>query len=586
MSMQDRIVYDSNELIQILEGSLDRLKIFRFDHRYRELLGDSLIHKIDVWDSNVRKQKDSPLTLVVCGEFKRGKSSLINAILGEDVVTTDITTETITTNKISYGAHKNEIILSGGKRMTLADEELKSDKLRAIMEGLPEDVTRLELKRPLDILKQVTIIDTPGLQDTTKDFSADVEQALAQADAVIYVFSVAYPLSVNEQLFIKTVIKPQKYTELFLVGNMTDMLEDEEDCRRVQTMLKGRLENILPGEFPVVLSALDERCRQKNVSRPNEDLEELLEANFAGLRQRLKELLESKKDCVLPDRIQRLIGSMVQDVQLDLDALLQGLSMNLDEVASKMAKLQQHKSDKVQEQTQIDKRIDQLISMYHAQTVEWIEDLLQKMEAETGSLGNVPIEDIKKFYVLYCVDTLQEAMQRCIEFCTVELYEELDEIFSGISKKMSFKISSAPVALSFSLRNKTWTKGDNVVFASDLLGVSNTLVGYAIRYAAGGMRQKQVKDSRDDIFAEIQEQYASLRVSVLRALSDSFKSLSAKAKEQISTYFEEQLQTLETQAEQSAMVARQNDARKQEIRVAVNELQAVLAQIEEECSFA
>ena len=71
-----------------------------------------------------------------------------------------------------------------------------------------------------------------------------------------------------------------------------------------------------------------------------------------------------------------------------------------------------------------------------------------------------------------------------------------------------------------------------------------------------------------------------------RSLSESFKTLNAKAKEQISSYFEEQLQTLETQVEQSAMVARQNDAKKQEIRVAVNELQAVLAQIEEECSFA
>ena len=85
---------------------------------------------------------------------------------------------------------------------------------------------------------------------------------------------------------------------------------------------------------------------------------------------------------------------------------------------------------------------------------------------------------------------------------------------------------------------------------------------------------------------EIKGQYVALRVSVIQSLSEGFKTLNAKAKEQISAYFEEHLQTLETQVEQSAMVARQNETKKQEIRVAVNELQAVLAQIEEECSFA
>lgn len=585
MSIQDRIVYDSNELIQILEGSLDKFKAFRFDHKYRELLGESLIRKIDTWDTNIRKQKDSPLTLAVCGEFKRGKSSLINAILGEDVVTTDITTETITTNKISYGAHKNEIILSGGKRVPLTDEELKSEKLRSIMEGLPEEVTRLELKRPLDILKYVTIIDTPGLQDSSKDFAVDVEQALAQADAVIYVFSVAYPLSINEQLFIKTVIKPQKYTELFLVGNMADMLEEEDDCVRVEKMLRGRLEDILPGESPLLLSALNERCRQKGASRPNDELEALLDANFDAFRSELTELLENKRACVLPDRIQRLIGSMVQDMQLDLNALLQGLSMDMDAVSAQMDRLQNHRSEKVQEQAEIAERIDRLTEIYQAQTAQWIQDLIEKMEAEVDSLKKIPTEDIKKFYVLYCVETMQEALQRCLDYGTVELYDELDSISADISKRMSFQAGAAPVALSFSLRNKTWTKGDNVALASNLIGVSG-LLSYAVDYVAGSMRQKQIKESREDILAEIKGQYASLRVSVLQSLSESFKTLNAKAKEQISAYFEEQLQTLETQVEQSAMVARQNDAKKQEIRVAVNELQAALAQIEEECSFA
>ena len=581
MSMQDRIVYDGDDLIRLLESALDQFRSFRYGHRYRTLLGDGLIQKLNTWDVSIRKQKDAPLTLVVCGEFKRGKSSLINAILGEDVVTTDVTTETTTTNKISYGAHKNEIILSGGKRVRLTDEELKSEKLKTVLEGLPEKATRLELSRPIELLKQVTIIDTPGLGDAMQDFSSDVEMALAQADAVIYVFSVMYPLSVNEQLFIKTVIKPQKYTELMLLGNMTDILEDLPSCERVTGALRGRLENILPGETPYMLSALDERCRQNGIRRPAPELEDYLEDNFRAFRNRLTELLESKRDCVLPDRVHRLLHGMVQDLRQDLDALLQGISMDMDAVSSEMNKLQDHKSHKVQEQTELGEQIDRLIMLHHGQAVEWITDLLSKMEAEVPFLKQHSSDDIKKYYVLYCIDTMQEAITRCLEYSTVELYDELDDISEDISKKMSFSSYSAPIMFSFSLQNKTWTKGDNVSFASDALGLSNSLLGFGISYIAGSMRQRQIKNSTDDLIAEIKEQYVSLRTSVFRRLSRAYQSLGEKAKEQISVYFDEQLGKLEQQVEQSAMAARQSEEHKQEIRTTVTELQSILTEIEE-----
>jgi len=583
MDMEDRIVYDGNELIQILEGYLDRLKPFRFDHRFRELLGEPLIQKINTWDSNIRKQKDSPLTLVVCGEFKRGKSSLINAILGEDVVTTDITTETITTNKISYGPHKNEIVLSGGKRIVLNDDELKSEKLRVIMEGLPEAAARLELKRPLEILKQVTIVDTPGLQDSAKDFSADVEQALSQADAVIYLFSVMYPLSVNEQLFIRTVIKPQKYTELFLVGNMADMLEDTAACKRVQDMLNSRLETVLPGETPIMLSALDERCRQMGARRPNRELAAHMAENFDNFRQQLMELLYSKQNCIYPDRIHRLLSGMTQDIRHDLEALMQGLDMNMDQISAEMDNLRSYKEHKIEEQAEIADRIDSQIEQAHGQSIEWISELLEKMEADIGNLKEVEVEDIKKFYVLFCVDTIQEALQRCLDESLMELYDMLDDISEDVSRKMSLKSKTPAVCLSFSLQNKTWTKGDNVAFLSSAVGLKNSLLGLAVDYIAGGMRQKKLNESTDNLIQEIKSQYDGLRISVFRILKDAYKNMSAGAKEQICAYFEDQVQALENQVACSTTAARQNDEKKREIRLVVNELQMLLDEIEENC---
>ena len=257
-----RITYDSSEMLRTINYGLDKLNTVRYDSKYKMLLGEGIIEKLNRWDNVIRIQTEEPLTVVVCGDFKRGKSSLINAILGEDVVTTDITTETITINKISYGEHSNEIILSGGKRIKLKDEELKSERLKDILKSNTVGSNQLLLKRPIELLKGVTIIDTPGLGDSLADFSEDVEKALRMADAVIYVFSISYPLSTQEQYFIKTNIVPQKYTDLILVGNYSDIIENEEDYKKVQITVKKRIYDIIPDIEPVFVSALDERCKQ------------------------------------------------------------------------------------------------------------------------------------------------------------------------------------------------------------------------------------------------------------------------------------------------------------------------------------
>ena len=83
--MQNRITWDPDEMIRLLENQLDRLKVFRFDSRYRSLLGEGFTELLARWEKDILSRRDDPFTLVICGEFKRGKSSLINALLGEDV---------------------------------------------------------------------------------------------------------------------------------------------------------------------------------------------------------------------------------------------------------------------------------------------------------------------------------------------------------------------------------------------------------------------------------------------------------------------------------------------------------------------
>ena len=116
--IENRITYDPDEITRLLENQLDKLKVFRFDSRYRSLLGESFINLAARWEKDILSRRNDPFTLVVCGEFKRGKSSLINALLGEDVTPVNVTPETVTLNRIIYGPHSNEAVLPGGKKGT------------------------------------------------------------------------------------------------------------------------------------------------------------------------------------------------------------------------------------------------------------------------------------------------------------------------------------------------------------------------------------------------------------------------------------------------------------------------------------
>ena len=464
MNIQHRITYDPDEIIRILEKYIDRLKIFRFDSRYRSLLGETFTELLSRWETDILNRKNDPFTLVVCGEFKRGKSSLINALLGEEVVPVNVTTETVTLNRITYGAHSNEAVLQGGRHMHLSDAEMQKENLEKLMRQEKIPFRQIEVKRPIEFLKYAAVIDTPGLGDSMQDFSELVEDALTQADAVLYVFSVNYPLSQTEQLFLKTMIVPQKYTDLLLVGNYLDMLESTKDYERMNNLLVSRIQNLLPDQKPWLVSALDEQCRQMGEQRPNPDMEHELEAHFDRFREKIRQMVEEKKETILPDRMQRLMRGMAAELSESLNALEEGLEMSSQDVQAAMERVQEQKEQQIRTQEEAGQRIDRLLDQSVEECRAWMGELLDKMQQEVKTLTDVPASELSKYYTFYCIDTIQEGMDKCIEHHTLCLYDLLEEISGELSAKLSRTSVNHSYGFRFTMDNHTWTKGDNVSY--------------------------------------------------------------------------------------------------------------------------
>ena len=579
--MQNRITWDPDEMIRLLENQLDRLKVFRFDSRYRSLLGEGFTELLARWEKDILSRRDDPFTLVICGEFKRGKSSLINALLGEDVTPVNVTAETVTLNRISYGPHSNEAVLSGGKHLRLSDEEMQRDHLENLMRQSGFSFRQIELQRPNEFLKKAVVVDTPGLGDSMQDFTEMVEEALAQADAVVYVFSVNYPLSQTEQLFLKTMIVPQRYTDLLLVGNYLDTLNSEEDYGRIKKLLASRIQNLLPGQEPWLLSALDERCRQLGEERPNPEMAGALAEHFDRFRAELNRLAEEKKETILPDRMQRLARGMIAELSENLTAMEEGLQMSSQDVKAAMDRVEEQKETQIQNQEEAGRRIDRLIETMKGESREWMGELLDAMQQEVGSLGDIPAAELSKYYTFYCIDTIQEAMNRCIEQHTLYLYDLLEEISADLSAKLSRTAVNSSYGFRFALDNRTWTKGDNVSYVVSKVS-SLALLSLVADGVAGAMRQKEMANKTPDILRSIGRQYISLRASVDQAVESVYGKLGENAKKQLAEYYGEKIRAAQEQVEQSAMVARQDEERKEEIRCAVSEIREILNQIQTE----
>lgn len=583
MGLEDRIIYSKEQMAAALENTLDHLKAFRYDGQYRLLLGDAFVDKLSAWEDDIRQRKDDPFTLVVVGDFKRGKSTFINALLGEEVVTTDVTTETVTLNRISYGPHSSEAVLPGGRRIRLADEELRREELEKVIAQAGVPVEKLELKRPIELLKSVTIIDTPGTGDSMQDFSQMVKESLLQADAVVYIYNVKYPLSQTEQLFLKSAVLPQRYTTLFLVGNYADTMENEENYERIRAMLAERTGGLLPNAELLTISALDELCRQMGEERPCETLAPVLESQFAQLRSLLNTLVEEKRDTVVLDRMQRLTAAMIADLETELDAVEAGLRMDSAAAGAALEKLKTEKQGRAEKQATMMADLDSLLVVMKNEANRWMGEFLGRIEAESKTLDNQSTDTLLKYYEFYCVDLLQEAVNTCVEHHQEQLYDRLDEVSAGISAGLVDSISQRkPASFRMSLDNRIWTKGDTVGLTVSLVSGTGLLAGAASLVAdgiSGLMREKEKQQQPTNIISQIAGKLTGLSLSVSETVEAIYTELGQNARKLVEEYYAEQMAEAERLINQSAKVAMKKTEEKEQLQAVVDRARKLLREV-------
>lgn len=170
-----------------------------------------------------------PLMLMVMGEFSTGKSTFINALLGQEVTVVNATPTTAVITKLCYGqkeqllihykdGHIEEVELAQFKKMTAESGE-EAQKLHA-------RISYVERCMPMEMLQNLTIIDSPGLNALVEQHAQATNSFIGKADVVFWMFTADQPVSHSE---IEAMGRLDSRFKPVAIMNKMDNLDPEED---------------------------------------------------------------------------------------------------------------------------------------------------------------------------------------------------------------------------------------------------------------------------------------------------------------------------------------------------------------------
>ena len=150
-----------------------------------------------------RRLVDPVIHVVVAGEFKQGKSSLVNALVGAPVCPVDDDAATAVPTFVRHGEQASaELWRDGEPRQTI---ELADVRRHVVESGDGEPrVGGVEVRIPRALLATgLVLVDTPGIGGLGSAHSAASLAAISLADAVLFVTSAAQELTRSEMEFLR-----------------------------------------------------------------------------------------------------------------------------------------------------------------------------------------------------------------------------------------------------------------------------------------------------------------------------------------------------------------------------------------------
>lgn len=292
-------------------------------------------------DSLSERLAKGQLQIAILGQFKRGKSTLLNALIGAPVLPSAVTPLTAIPTFLREGHHFELVTEYTDGKQERRTVESSTELSALLFERVTEDgnphnragIARVHVSLDSPFLRPGTVlIDTPGIGSTNLHNTEAARAALPECDMALFVVSPDPPITEVEIAYLREIQKASD--EIVIILNKVDLVEGGDRVRSEKFLSDTVLERA--GVSTAWFFSVS--ARKALAAKASGDEKGLAESGLHALERYILTFAQTKKQEVLEAAVAKKAAALIADAIFEVGARLAMLKMPIADLTDRLTR--------------------------------------------------------------------------------------------------------------------------------------------------------------------------------------------------------------------------------------------------------
>jgi small GTP-binding protein len=354
-------------------------------------------------------QLDELFLLVVVGEFNAGKSALVNALLGDQVLAEGVTPTTVRVTLVKWGEQIQEHVV---------DQDLAL------------------FTHPLALLREINIVDTPGTNAIIRRHERLTDEFVPRSDLVLFVTSADRPMSESERQFMERIRAWGKKVVIAL--NKIDILQSPAELNEVCEFVQKHAEQVLgltPELFPV-------SARLAQAARVEPDSERSLQWRVASRLDALADYIQDTLDDATQLRLKLgnplgVAERLVEQTRADVSKQAAALHEDKETVASIESVITGYEKELKDELGPRLAEVENILTRMEAHGVDFFDNTIRLTRITDLARGDKVRAQFEKQVLSNVPQQIEERVQRLIDWLVEKDLRQWQQVMAYLQRRQA-----------------------------------------------------------------------------------------------------------------------------------------------------